>query len=80
MAWKNGWFQFDGYDIEKVMRQVSRWYNVDIAYEGKIPAGHFTGSVSRENNISQVLKIMEAGGVRFKIVGRKIVVYADKKF
>jgi len=80
MAWKNGWFQFDGYDIEKVLRQVSRWYNVDIAYEGKIPAGHFTGSVSRENNISQVLKIMEAGGVRFKIEGRKIVVYADKKF
>jgi len=80
MAWKNGWFQFDGYDIEKVLRQVSRWYDVDIAYEGKIPAGHFTGSVSRENNISQVLKIMEAGGVRFKIEGRKIVVYADKKF
>ena len=74
MAWKNGWFQFNGYDIKTVMRQVSRWYNVDVAYEGAIPTGHFTGSVSRNNDIAQVLKIMEAGGVVFKIEGRKITV------
>jgi transmembrane sensor len=80
MAWKNGWFQFNGYDIEKVMRQVSRWYNVEVAYEGKIPVGHFTGSVSRGNNISQVLKIMEQSGVGFKIEGRKVRVYAGKPY
>ncbi|MDP4284175.1 MAG: FecR family protein [Bacteroidota bacterium] len=74
MAWKNGWFQFNAYDIGQVMRQISRWYNVDIVYEGRIPAGHYTGMVSRENDISQVLKIMEAGGVRFKIEGRKVIV------
>jgi len=77
MAWKNGWFQFNAYGIEKVMRQVSRWYDVEIVYEGKIPAGHFSGSVSRENNISQVLKIMEAGGVHFKIEGRKVIVSSN---
>ena len=80
MAWKNGWFQFDGYDIEKVMRQVSRWYNVAVVYGGEIPGGHFTGMVSRSNNIEQVLKIMEAGGVGFKIEGRKIVVYTVKHY
>jgi transmembrane sensor len=74
MAWKNGWFQFNAYDIEKVMRQISRWYDVEIVYEGKIPAGHFSGLVSRANDISQVLKIMQAAGVRFKIEGRKVVV------
>ncbi|MDP4284168.1 MAG: FecR domain-containing protein [Bacteroidota bacterium] len=74
MAWKNGWFQFNAYDIGQVMRQISRWYNVDIVYEGRVPVGHYTGMVSRENDISQVLKIMEAGGVRFKIEGRKVVV------
>ncbi|MEO8762893.1 MAG: FecR domain-containing protein [Ginsengibacter sp.] len=74
MAWKNGWFQFNAYDIERVMRQISRWYNVEIIYEGKIPPGHFSGVVSRSNDISQVLKIMQASGVRFKIEGRKVFV------
>jgi transmembrane sensor len=74
MAWKNGWFQFNAYDIEKVMRQISRWYDVEIVYEGKIPTGHFSGIVSRGNDISQVLKIMQAGGVRFRIEGRKVVI------
>jgi transmembrane sensor len=74
MAWKNGWFQFNAHDIKTVMRQISRWYNVEVVYEGKIPAGHFTGLVSRNNNISQVLKIMQSAGVRFKIDGRKLIV------
>jgi len=74
MAWKNGWFQFNAFDIKMVMRQVSRWYNVEVVYEGKIPDGHFTGIVSRGNDIFQVLKIMESSGVRFKIEGRKVIV------
>lgn len=78
MAWKNGWFQFNGSDIEKVMRQVARWYDVDISYDGKIPGGHFTGMVNRENNISQVLEIMQAGGVNFKIEGHKVIVSKDR--
>jgi len=74
MAWKNGWFQFNAFDIKMVMRQVSRWYNVEVVYEGKIPDGHFTGIVSRDNDIFQVLEIMQSGGVRFKIEGRKVIV------
>ncbi|MEO8413694.1 MAG: FecR domain-containing protein [Ginsengibacter sp.] len=73
-AWKEGWFQFNACNIEQVMRQISRWYDVDIVYEGKIPTGHFSGIVSRENDILQVLKIMQAGGVRYKIEGRKVVI------
>jgi transmembrane sensor len=74
MAWRNGWFQFNAFDIKMVMRQISRWYNLEVVYEGKIPPGHFTGSVSRSNNILDVLKILESGGVRFKIEGHKITV------
>lgn len=74
MAWKNGWFNFNSWDIQRIMRQISRWYDIDVVYEGKIPTGHYSGIVSRENNISQVLQIMKAGGVDFKIEGRKIIV------
>jgi len=74
MAWKNGWFNFNSWDIQRIMRQISRWYDIDVVYEGKVPTGHYSGIVSRENNISQVLQIMKAGGVDFKIEDRKIIV------
>lgn len=74
VAWKNGWFQFDGQDIQKIMRQISRWYDVEIVYRGAISTSHFSGIVSRENDILKVLKIMKDGGVHFKIEGRRVFV------
>ena len=75
MAWKNGRFMFDkNTDIGTIMRQVSRWYNVDIEYQGKFNQ-RFWGSISKDVNVSQVLKILEAtGGVKFKVEGNKIMV------
>lgn len=75
MAWKNGKFMFDkNMDIGAIMRQISRWYNVDIEYQRNIDQ-RFWGSVSKDVNVSQVLKILEAtGGVKFKVEGNKIIV------
>jgi len=74
IAWKNGFFQFNSYDIETIMRQVARWYDVKVVYKDKIPGGSFSGIVSRKNNISQVLKILQGGDVQFKIEGKKVIV------
>ncbi|WCT10702.1 FecR family protein [Mucilaginibacter jinjuensis] len=74
MAWKNGSFYFNNADIQTVMRQISRWYNVDIEYAGKIPEDHFTGKFSRNMTASNALKVLEFTGVNFKIEGRKIIV------
>ena len=73
MAWKNNRFDFgDKATIETVMRQVSRWYDVDISYQGTIK-NHFGGSISRDANVSEVMKILEAsGGIRYAIEGRKL--------
>lgn len=74
LAWKNGQFIFDRADIKSVMRQLARWYDVDIYYEGAI-SEHFGGTISREVNVSKVLQMLElTGAVRFKIEGRKLVV------
>jgi ferric-dicitrate binding protein FerR (iron transport regulator) len=75
MAWKNGKFKFgENTDIGPIMRQISRWYNVDIEYKGKINQ-RFWGSISKDVNVSSVLKILEAtGGVKFKVEGNKIIV------
>ncbi|OLE77707.1 MAG: hypothetical protein AUG74_02300 [Bacteroidetes bacterium 13_1_20CM_4_60_6] len=75
MAWKNGKFQFgEKADIGMIMRQLSRWYNVDVEYQGTVNQ-HFWGSLPRDVNVSQVLqKIESTGGVKFKIEGNKVVV------
>jgi hypothetical protein len=74
MAWKNGYFLFNAADIETIMRQVSRWYDVDVIYVGKKPAGHFKGMPSRDLTASQMLKVIEYGGVKIRIEGKKIYV------
>ena len=74
LAWKNGVFQFNEASIETVMTQVERWYDIDVSYEGKIPAGHFSGTVSRNANISQILKILELSNVHYRIEGRRMII------
>lgn len=74
MSWKNGVFNFDRADIHTVMRQVARWYDVDVEYKGTITR-HFGGSISQDVNVSQVFKMLElTGAVKFSIEGRKIIV------
>lgn len=74
VAWKNGVFSFDGDDLKTIMRQVSRWYNVDIAYTGNLTKEQFYGEISRSSKLADVLKIMELNNVHFDIDGRKITV------
>ena len=74
VAWMNGRFIFNATDIEEIMRQISRWYDVDVVYERRISKETFSGIVNRNSNVSQVLKIMEQAGIKFKIEGRKIIV------
>lgn len=75
LAWKEGKFRFgESASIESVMRQISRWYDVEVEYKGTIN-GHIGGSIERESNVSQVLQILEMTGVvKFQIEGRKIIV------
>lgn len=74
VAWKNGYFSFNHADLQTVMRQISRWYDVDISYEGPIPARLFGGKIDRNSNASDVLKILEESKVHFSVQNRKIIV------
>lgn len=73
-AWKSGMFQFNNADIKTIMRQIGRWYNVDVEYAGQIPASTYHGRISRNSNASTVLKILELSGINFTIEGRTIIV------
>lgn len=74
VAWKNGYFSFTKADLQTVMRQIARWYDVEITYEGVIPDRRFGGKISRNSNVAEVLKILQETKVHFRIVGKNIVV------
>lgn len=74
LAWKNGLFQFNNADIETVMQQIARWYDVEIIYEGNVTK-LFGGSIPRNMSASNVFKALElTGGVHFEIEGKTIIV------
>ena len=75
VAWKNGLFQFDGANIVTIMREIGRWYNVKVEYEGEIPSRKFEGKISRSAELSEVLKILELSNIKFTLVGNKIIVH-----
>jgi transmembrane sensor len=74
MAWKNGLFSFRGADIKSVMRQVSRWYDVEVVFEKDIPE-KFYAEVPTSTSVSSLLNMLEATkAVKFKIEGKRISV------
>jgi ferric-dicitrate binding protein FerR (iron transport regulator) len=74
VAWKNGLFKFNDADIETVMRQIARWYNVEVVYESK-PTKLFRGEMPRNMSAANVFRVLEeTGGVHFRIEGKTIVV------
>lgn len=74
VAWKNGLFQFDQAGIKTIMRQIARWYDIDVEFEGGLPDKKYDGKIYRNVNASQVLKILEEGGIHFKIENKKVIV------
>ncbi|WP_205943971.1 FecR family protein [Pedobacter xixiisoli] len=67
IAWKNGLFKFDNTDIMSLMKQLERWYPIEVVYEGKIPDERFFGKIERNYTLSEVLKVLQLGQVHFKI-------------
>lgn len=75
VSWKNGKFHFNNADIKVIMRQIARWYDVDVEYQNISSQTQLGGIVSRKENLRQLLDYFEiAGKVHFTIEGRKIIV------
>lgn len=75
VAWKNGYFQFNGENIRSVMRKLARWYDVDVEFRGDMEGRDFEGTISRFERIDEVLRILALTGmIHFKTEGRRIIV------
>lgn len=75
LAWKNGLFHFDNVPFTDVMRQLSRWYDVDVEYRGAVPSRIFSGELQRGLSLQQILEIMKEMKIDVRLEeGRKLVV------
>lgn len=73
-AWREGLFYFRDSGIREIMRDASRWYDIEVEYRGKIPERQFTGKVSRNVNISELLNMLRYAGVRSTIENQKVII------
>jgi hypothetical protein len=73
-AWKNGFFDFNRASIRDIMKQLSRWYNIEVVYNGKVSDDEFMGRIERNVKLSQVLHVLELSHVHFKVEDKKITV------
>jgi transmembrane sensor len=80
LAWKKGEFRFEGLPVAAIMRQIARWYDVDVVLKGSLPEVEFNGVISRKKSVSELLAVLEqTDEVHFTLLGRKIIVEAGKQ-
>jgi len=74
IAWKNGVFSFENEDLKSVMRQISRWYNVEVIYTGVSSDEKYYGEISKNSKLGEVFEILELNNVHFDVEGKTIKV------
>ncbi len=77
IAWKEGFFQFENTDLHTVLRQFAHWYNVEIVYEGHIKPRKFFGMINRNSSLMNVLKMLNANDISFRLEGKRLIVQGD---
>jgi ferric-dicitrate binding protein FerR (iron transport regulator) len=74
MAWKNGVFDFEDARIDEVMRQLKRWYDIEVKYESGVPDIEFVGKMTRDIPLNGLLIALEKSNVHFRLEGRTLIV------
>lgn len=74
LSWKNGYFSFHDVDIKDLMKQISRWYDVEIVYQKSISNKKFRGEISRELNLNEIIAVLHSSKIECVLDGRKLIV------
>lgn len=74
MSWKNGLFNFDNKNLEEVMRQLSRWYDIDVVYENGVPDITLGGKLGKDLTLSEIMGVLKQYEIHFKMEGRRMIV------
>lgn len=74
MAWKEGFFYFENADIQTIMGEIARWYNVEVEYENKVPSRGFKGEIGRDLILQDVVEFLRKSNVNVQLKGRKLII------
>jgi ferric-dicitrate binding protein FerR (iron transport regulator) len=74
VAWKNGYFDFDGMKLPEVMRQLERWYDITVIYQQGVPDLEFYGELTRNMTLHEMVKALGASGLKVRIEGKRMFV------
>ena len=78
-AWKNGRILLTNVPLDELMRQLSRWYNLDIAYQGNVPAIQFEGEITRDVTLEKVLRFLQDSGLEFELTHDRKLLVKERK-
>lgn len=78
-AWRNGRFSFDGKDLQQVMRELARWYDINVIYEGPAPDIRFFGGIHRNNKLSTVMNLLETNGIAYRLEADRTLILSSAK-
>jgi transmembrane sensor len=73
-AWKDDNFQFNDTPVADIMRQVSRWYDVEVQYNGPITTRKITGTINRNVSLAQLIDMLQYAGLKMKVENKKIII------
>lgn len=73
LAWKNGLFDFNGLPLTAVLRQLERWYDIDVEYQGTVRDISFYGKIDRNASLQSILRVLKASGADCRLEGRKLI-------
>ncbi|PVD49925.1 iron dicitrate transport regulator FecR [Terrimonas sp.] len=74
IAWKSGYFKLTNSEVSDIMRQIARWYDIEVVYKGNVPSGTISGEVPRSLNLSEVLKVLVLSDVRCQLEGKTLII------
>jgi ferric-dicitrate binding protein FerR (iron transport regulator) len=75
IAWKEGLFDFDGMELKTALKQIARWYDVEVVYKDKVPNVKFYGRISRNISLNGLIKGFEGSGVHMSIQnGKQLII------
>ncbi|MBP1618133.1 MAG: fec operon regulator FecR [Bacteroidetes bacterium] len=77
LAWRSDLFHFEDAQLSAVLKQISRWYDLEIEYEGAIPSKTINGEIYRNMNGKQILSILKNLGVNYTLEGRKLIIKSE---
>lgn len=79
LSWKNGLFHFNKTDIHTILRQFSRWYNIDMVSEELNSHRSFSGKISKKSKLEDVLKILDLSNIHYSTDGKRLIIKDNRQ-